>query len=40
MLLAGFIEVKSYNDYWDVAGKTCEDVDGYRVVMQNRSWSA
>ena len=40
MLLAGFIEVKSYNDYWDVAGKTFEDVDGYRVVMQNRSWSA
>jgi len=40
MLAAGFIEVTSYNDYWDVVGKTFEDVDGYRVVMQNRPWNA
>ncbi len=40
MLRAGFDEVRSYNDYWDVVGKTFEDVDGYRVVMQNRAWSA
>lgn len=36
---AGFLEVKSYNDYWDVVGKTFEDVDGYRVVLQNREWA-
>lgn len=29
MLSAGFIQVKSYNDYWDDVGKTFEDVDGY-----------
>ena len=35
MLLAGFIAVLSYNPYWDVNGKTFEDVDGYRVVLEN-----
>jgi hypothetical protein len=40
MLAAGFIEVPSYNSYWDVVGKTFEDVDGYRVVLQNRTWTA
>lgn len=40
MLEAGFILVTSYNPYWDVVGKTFEDVDGYRVVLQNREWSA
>ncbi|HKO97656.1 MAG TPA: VOC family protein [Pyrinomonadaceae bacterium] len=30
--------VKSYNPYWDVNGKTFEDADGYRVVLQNASW--
>lgn len=38
MLDAGFIEVESYNGYWDQAGKTFEDVDGYRVVLENREW--
>lgn len=37
---AGFIPVPAYNDYWDVVGKTFEDIDGYRVVLQNRAWSA
>ena len=37
---AGFIRVSSYNPYWDVAGKTFEDLDGYRVVLQNREWGA
>jgi len=40
MVTAGFNIVKSYNDYWDVVGKTFEDLDGYRVVLQNREWSA
>jgi len=39
MLAAGFELVKSYNDYWDQLGKTLEDIDGYRVVLQNREWS-
>ncbi|HHK8521797.1 hypothetical protein [Vibrio parahaemolyticus] len=39
MLSAGFMLVLSYNAYWDVAGKTFEDVDGYRVVLQNREWN-
>ncbi|NAW64279.1 VOC family protein [Photobacterium halotolerans] len=37
---AGFAVVPSYNDYWDVVGKTFEDIDGYRVVLQNREWSS
>ena len=40
MVVAGFKHVSSYNGYWDVVGKTFEDVDGYRVVLQNREWSA
>lgn len=40
MLCAGFKQVESYNDYWDIVGKTFEDLDGYRVVLQNREWSA
>lgn len=37
---AGFKHVKSPNNYWDVTGKTFEDIDGYRIVLQNREWSA
>ncbi|PCJ34583.1 MAG: glyoxalase [Moraxellaceae bacterium] len=36
---AGFKEVESYNPYWDVLGSTYEDIDGYRVVLQNGAWS-
>ncbi|WP_099113338.1 VOC family protein [Xenorhabdus miraniensis] len=32
---AGFTLVPSYNPYWDKHGKTFEDIDGYRVVLQN-----
>ncbi len=32
---AGFSLVPSYNPYWDRTGKTFEDIDGYRVVLQN-----
>ncbi|WP_330926740.1 VOC family protein [Candidatus Sororendozoicomonas aggregata] len=40
MSRAGFIEVEPYNDYWGVSGKTYEDLDGYRVVLQNREWAS
>jgi catechol 2,3-dioxygenase-like lactoylglutathione lyase family enzyme len=35
---AGHKAVKSFNPYWDEHGKTFEDPDGYRVVLQNASW--
>jgi len=38
MIAAGFRHVASFNPYWDVAGATFEDADGYRVVLQNRAW--
>jgi catechol 2,3-dioxygenase-like lactoylglutathione lyase family enzyme len=38
MLAHGYAPVESYNPYWDVKGKTFEDTDGYRVVLQNASW--
>lgn len=38
MLEAGFRRVASYNPYWDVAGETFEDIDGYRVVIQCSEW--
>jgi catechol 2,3-dioxygenase-like lactoylglutathione lyase family enzyme len=34
----GYTAVKSFNPYWDQNGKTFEDPDGYRVVLQNGSW--
>jgi len=30
--------VASYNPYWDLRGKTFEDPDGYRVVLQQAAW--
>jgi hypothetical protein len=38
MTAAGFREVRAYNDYWDQRGKTFEDLDGYRVVIENDTW--
>ena len=38
MLTAGFIDVHAFNDYWAQRGKTFEDLDGYRVVVENDSW--
>lgn len=35
---AGYQSVKAFNPYWDKKGKTFEDSDGYRVVLQNASW--
>jgi len=30
--------VKPFNPYWDKKGRTFEDPDGYRVVLQNAEW--
>ena len=38
MVAAGFEPVTSFNPYWDRLGRTFEDPDGYRVVLQNASW--
>lgn len=38
MLAHGYGPVTSANPYWDVHGKTFEDPDGYRVVLQNGAW--
>jgi len=39
MLSAGFQEIAAHNPYWDVAGKTFQDVDGYGVVLQQGAWT-
>ncbi|MFD2262314.1 VOC family protein [Lacibacterium aquatile] len=38
MLSAGYVPVASYNPYWDTDGRTFEDPDGYRVVLQGAAW--
>ena len=38
MIEAGFKMTNSFNPYWDVNGKTFTDLDGYRVVIQNKEW--
>lgn len=38
MEAAGFQSVAPYNPYWATAGKTYEDLDGYRIVLQNGAW--
>ena len=35
----GFVSVTSINPYWDILGRTFEDLDGYRIVLQNAHWS-
>lgn len=40
MIAAGYPPVPSFNPYWDRAGRTFEDPDGYRVVLQNAAWAA
>ena len=40
MEAAGHEPVTAFNPYWDQNGKTFEDPDGYRVVLQNAGWSA
>lgn len=39
MLAAGFKQVPSFNPYWDISGRTYEDPDGYRIVLQQAKWS-
>ena len=34
----GFVRVVSLNPFWDVSGRTFEDPDGYRIVLQNAAW--
>lgn len=38
MLQAGFVEVSSFNPYWEQRGRTFEDHDRYRVVLQQARW--
>jgi hypothetical protein len=40
LVAAGFRSVPSSNPFWDHAGRTFEDVDGYRIVLQNAEWDA
>jgi catechol 2,3-dioxygenase-like lactoylglutathione lyase family enzyme len=40
MLAAGFREARSFNPYWQERGRTFEDPDGYRVVIQQAAWKA
>src|SRR5262245_58617224 len=36
----GHRPVTAFNPYWDRKGKTFEDPDGYRVVLQQETWPA
>jgi catechol 2,3-dioxygenase-like lactoylglutathione lyase family enzyme len=38
LLSAGFTPLASFNPYWEVRGRTFEDADGYRVVLENAKW--
>lgn len=39
MHAAGFAEVAPFNPYWQQRGRTFEDHDRYRVVLQQSEWS-
>jgi len=34
----GYKPVSSNNPYWDVRGRTFEDADGYRIVLEQAAW--
>lgn len=38
MLKAGFREVPPFNPYWGQRGRTFEDNDRYRVVVEQAAW--
>ena len=38
MSAAGFKPVASFNPYWEIRGRTYEDSDGYRIVLQQAEW--
>lgn len=35
---AGEAPVPAFNPYWDRQGRTYEDPDGYRIVLQRAAW--
>jgi hypothetical protein len=39
MLEAGFIEVRPFNPYWQRRGRTFQDHDGYRTVLEQDAWT-
>ncbi|WP_395703546.1 GFA family protein [Aquabacterium sp.] len=39
MLEAGFAEVAPFNPYWSRQGRSFQDPDGYRVVIQQARWA-
>ena len=39
VLAAGFREMQPFNSYWAGSGRTFEDFDGYRVVLNNAAWN-
>lgn len=39
LVAAGFKEVDSFNPYWRTSGRTFQDHDGYRIVLQNAGWT-
>lgn len=38
MAAHGYQPQASFNPYWDISGRTFEDPDGYRVVLQHGAW--
>ena len=38
MMAAGFQPVAPFNPYWKVHGRTFQDRDGYRLVLQREDW--
>jgi catechol 2,3-dioxygenase-like lactoylglutathione lyase family enzyme len=38
MIATGFREVEPFNPYWAAKGRTFQDADGYRTVLQNGAW--
>ena len=39
MQAAGFRQAVSLNPYWEVRGRTYEDPDGYRTVLEQAEWT-
>jgi YycE-like C-terminal domain/YycE-like N-terminal domain len=39
MVAAGFKQVAAFNPYWEARGRTYEDSDGYRVVLERAEWT-
>ena len=40
MRSAGFLPIPAFNPYWDRRGRTFEDPDGYRIVIQQAAWNS